>query len=607
MSTAPAEQKGFKSQLDQMTKQLVAVERRAKTLAELNRLLSQGRDPIALAQRAVDLVMRATGASGTFVYLWDPEIERLVLRVATTGRQAAGVGQIRLRLGEGITGWSALMRQTVVLHDDIQRDPRFASFPELDEDRFRSMVAVPIVVPGDDLLGVFTLWSAEPATFDANDVDLATEVGGLLALGLVQAQTVNDLRRQSAAARFLTTVPADATSSLQRCVDVLAESIRDQVDAALCTVELADRGTDGHVRPGMAFANDVDKAIVVSSRTARSRADLTTLVRKLGPGLEKFTTSFGSLFPLGAITCYRRRPFNDADTSIMEALAAQAAALVASLSNPAMTIPLAGRLSAAPTSESTERTLRDLGWHPGPTHPVLVRIRSARYGSPSTFDRAVDALREMCSDMKGIVLAPSAPTVSILIRHQPEQWKGFEQTLRNTLKYFRSEVGGGISAGIGPLANDAHDLAAALERAESALAWAELLDESAPVVHYDDVAHLRLLPRVALEIGDDLRDVLKGFAEVVRYDLRHGTALSATLDAYLANRCSVADTANELFIHRNTLRQRLGRIEELTGRPTDELGDWTVAALAARLAVASQAQLTKAQARSPIGTSNGRR
>ncbi|MGE0220907.1 hypothetical protein, partial [Mycolicibacterium sp.] len=90
-------------QLALMTERLVAAERRAHTLAELNRLLAQGRDPIPFAQRAVDLVMRATGAAGSFVYLWDAQLERLVLRVATTGSQAAHVDEITLRLGEGIT------------------------------------------------------------------------------------------------------------------------------------------------------------------------------------------------------------------------------------------------------------------------------------------------------------------------------------------------------------------------------------------------------------------------------------------------------------------------------------------------------------------------
>ncbi|MFE7330084.1 helix-turn-helix domain-containing protein [Streptomyces sp. NPDC057565] len=66
---------------------------------------------------------------------------------------------------------------------------------------------------------------------------------------------------------------------------------------------------------------------------------------------------------------------------------------------------------------------------------------------------------------------------------------------------------------------------------------------------------------MALDIGEELRDASTRIAEVVRYDLRHGAALSTTLETYLGNRCSAADTAHELYSHRNTLRQRPARIE----------------------------------------------
>lgn len=572
-------------QLALMTERLVAAERRAHTLAELNRLLAQGRDPIPFAQRAVDLVMRATGAAGSFVYLWDAQLERLVLRVATTGSQAAHVDEITLRLGEGITGWSALMRQTVVIHDNLHDDPRFASFAMLDEERFRSMAAVPIVAPGGDVLGVFSLWSTEPSVFQPHDVDLATVVGGLLASGLLQARTVEELRRQSAAARFLLTVPPDATTSLQRCLDVLAGAIREQVDAALCTIELADRaGTEAPARPGVALHSGADAGLRAAARSVRTRADLTDLTQRLGPRQDKFTTTFGQLFPLGAINCYRDRPFSDSDVSIIEALAAQTAALVASLSNPSLTTPLAGRLANAANRRDAERLLHDLGWRRGLTHAVFVRIRSAHYGSPGTFDRAVGALEEACRSFDDVVVVPSAPTVSILIRHQPDQWKKFEHALRTVCRSLRTDAGIVVAAGIGTPATEAPQLLTALEDAETAAQWADLLDE--PVVHHQDIAHLRMLPKVAVDAGNGLREALNRFTELVRYDVRHGTALSQTLDAYLANGCSITDTAAALYIHRNTLRQRLGRIEELTGRATEDADDWTVVALAARLSLA---------------------
>jgi DNA-binding PucR family transcriptional regulator len=52
---------------------------------------------------------------------------------------------------------------------------------------------------------------------------------------------------------------------------------------------------------------------------------------------------------------------------------------------------------------------------------------------------------------------------------------------------------------------------------------------------------------------------------LIAYDRKRHTALLETLERYLAERGSVVESARALFIHPNTLRQRLARIEELTG------------------------------------------
>jgi DNA-binding PucR family transcriptional regulator len=52
---------------------------------------------------------------------------------------------------------------------------------------------------------------------------------------------------------------------------------------------------------------------------------------------------------------------------------------------------------------------------------------------------------------------------------------------------------------------------------------------------------------------------------LVEYDRRRRSSLVATLAEYLANRCSVSTSARALYIHPNTLRQRLSRIEKVSG------------------------------------------
>ena len=52
---------------------------------------------------------------------------------------------------------------------------------------------------------------------------------------------------------------------------------------------------------------------------------------------------------------------------------------------------------------------------------------------------------------------------------------------------------------------------------------------------------------------------------LLAHDQRRRTALLDTLEEYLARRRAIAETARALYIHPNTLRQRLARIERVSG------------------------------------------
>lgn len=77
---------------------------------------------------------------------------------------------------------------------------------------------------------------------------------------------------------------------------------------------------------------------------------------------------------------------------------------------------------------------------------------------------------------------------------------------------------------------------------------------------------------------------LEPFAEsvmvpLVEHDRRHGTALVATLRAFLDGDGSIKATAGDLHLHPNSLRHRLRRISELTGRDPRVFADLAVLAI----------------------------
>jgi DNA-binding PucR family transcriptional regulator len=65
------------------------------------------------------------------------------------------------------------------------------------------------------------------------------------------------------------------------------------------------------------------------------------------------------------------------------------------------------------------------------------------------------------------------------------------------------------------------------------------------------------------DLVDDRHTVV--IATLAAYDAKRRTALLQTLERHLGDRGALAATARALFIHTNTLRQRLDRIEALTG------------------------------------------
>lgn len=145
----------------------------------------------------------------------------------------------------------------------------------------------------------------------------------------------------------------------------------------------------------------------------------------------------------------------------------------------------------------------------------------------------------------------------------------------------------------------AADLATAVERRQAdhraVVGVGELADDATklrePLIRSRETCHVlrrrRGGPRVAsfAEVGTHTmllglhdRDTLKRFADDVlgplrRQDARSGTDLERTLKVFLANDGQWAVTAGELFIHVNTLRNRLARVADLTGRDLGRLDE----------------------------------
>lgn len=129
---------------------------------------------------------------------------------------------------------------------------------------------------------------------------------------------------------------------------------------------------------------------------------------------------------------------------------------------------------------------------------------------------------------------------------------------------------GRITLGVSSVTTGPAALSSLIEEARHARTLAALSGERVSVITGDDVSsHRTLLAAIPADLRRSFRARLLGRLEA--YDAAQQTDLLETLQAFLEESGNWAGTAERLHVHVNTLRYRLKRIEELTGR---SLNSW---------------------------------
>jgi uroporphyrinogen-III synthase len=127
-------------------------------------------------KRVVDFATSVVNSDSCFVYVL--EGEELVLK-ASKNPHPEEVNRLKLRLGEGITGWVAKHRQPVAVARNAFQDSRFQFFNELPEDRYEAFLSVPVLCRGR-LVGVISLQHREPYSHSKREIRLMSTIGFLV-------------------------------------------------------------------------------------------------------------------------------------------------------------------------------------------------------------------------------------------------------------------------------------------------------------------------------------------------------------------------------------------------------------------------------------------
>src|SRR5262249_13101678 len=114
-----------------------------------------------------------------------------------------------------------------------------------------------------------------------------------------------------------------------------------------------------------------------------------------------------------------------------------------------------------------------------------------------------------------------------------------------------------------------------------ALAATAVLEPPRQVLAYSEIGPYRYLLPIAARTST--RDSMaERIARLAAYDAERQTQLLPTLEEFLRRRGSIAATSEALFVHQNTLRQRLRRIAEVADVDLRR-DDWLTVEIAVKL------------------------
>lgn len=123
----------------------------------------------------IAITAHVTDCDAALVYLIETETGDIVLR-ASSVPHAQDLGLLRMKLGEGITGWVAEHKSVVALSKDASSDQRFKRFPTLIEDTYHAFLSVPLINKGE-ILGVINVHHRAEHVHSPEEISLVAFVG----------------------------------------------------------------------------------------------------------------------------------------------------------------------------------------------------------------------------------------------------------------------------------------------------------------------------------------------------------------------------------------------------------------------------------------------
>jgi signal transduction protein with GAF and PtsI domain len=166
----------FVSRVRELEQRLERTEQQLRLLQKISRYLVRQTKLQDALDGVVTMVVEFMECDSCLLYLLDRH--ELVLRASNRppGAGPSAVGNVKLAMNEGLTGWVAREKRLLAISREAFRDPRFKFFSDLPEDTYEAFLSAP-VISRRGVEGVINVQHRDPHSHTGIEMELLTSVG----------------------------------------------------------------------------------------------------------------------------------------------------------------------------------------------------------------------------------------------------------------------------------------------------------------------------------------------------------------------------------------------------------------------------------------------
>jgi GAF domain-containing protein len=568
--------------------------RESAHLYQIIETITSGPDLSTILHGIVKLVTEATACHACFIYFIAQD--RFVLRAASS-MYSHLEGQVQFGKDEGLAGWVARKHRSAYIRERALEDPRVIYVPELEEERFQSLVSVPILSRSGEVAGVISVHASAPHEFRPADREFLESTAALVAGAIENARlyegATNKVALLSKLSRLAQRVAAAA--SPEELLPLAVDECRALLNARRCELYLIEaeeqlvlaRASPGHtahrpldLRQLWTSVFDTTEESPVQAHVAAEilwgdRTEGVPMVAPLVAGKER----------IGLLAALLDSPEPDARW-VLAAVASHTAVamkhlrLVDWLRQKNLAKDFFDSLANGESRPDDIRSMAGrLGFNLEAQHVVVLALPQTAKRSQGSADEVADRLEaRLRNDFPGCLLHRSENVLRAVVRLGTPGVPATVDAIRRVLGESATGGSGSVTVGVSDVCQGREGLARGLIEADQAARVGPLIG-GGPVCSYAELGAYRYVMAGAAAVRDGSHERLERLAE---YERRRGTELLRTLEVYLDQKGNVARTARAMYMHPNTLRQRLARIESVAGLDL-EREDWVSLAMAVRV------------------------